>query len=103
MSTTIRIKRSAVSGNPPTLAAGELAYSSLPDNGSNGGDRLYVGVGTETAGNAASHLVIGGVRYTSMIDAATPANTYSTLVLRDSSGNINVTQVTGALNGNANT
>lgn len=103
MSTTIRIKRSSVSGNPPTLAAGELAYSSLPDNGSNGGDRLYVGVGTETAGNAASHLVIGGVRYTSMIDAATPNNTYSTLVLRDSSGNISATQLTGALNGNANT
>jgi len=103
MSTVIRIKRSGVSGNPPTLAAGELAYSYLPDNGSNGGDRLYIGVGTETAGNAANHLVIGGVRYTSMIDAATPNNTASTLVMRDSSGNITVTQVTGALHGNADT
>jgi hypothetical protein len=103
MSTVIRIKRSSVSGNPPTLAAGELAYTSLPDNGSNGGDRLYIGVGTETAGNAASHLVIGGVRYTSMIDAATPNNTASTLVLRDASGNVTVNQITGSLSGNANT
>jgi hypothetical protein len=103
MSTVIRIKRSGVSGNPPTLAAGELAYSYLPDNGSNGGDRLYIGVGTETSGNAANHLVIGGVHYTSTIDAATSANTASTLVMRDASGNIVVTQVTGALHGNADT
>jgi len=103
MSTVIRIKRSSVAGNPPTLAAGELAYSALPDNGSNGGDRLYIGFGTETAGNAAQHLVIGGVRYTSMIDAATPNNTASTLVMRDASGNISVTQITGSLHGNADT
>ena len=48
MASIIRIKRSATSGNPATLAAGELAYSSLADNGSNGGDRLYFGHGTET-------------------------------------------------------
>ena len=36
MASIIRIKRSATSGNPTTLAAGELAYSSLADNfGSN--------------------------------------------------------------------
>ena len=103
MSTVIRIKRSDVSGNPPTLAAGELAYSNLPDNGSNGGDRLYIGVGTETAGNAASHLVIGGKYFTDKINAATPNNTSGTLVQRDGSGNITVSQVIGALNGNANT
>lgn len=103
MSTVIRIKRSDVSGNPPTLAAGELAYSNLPDNGSNGGDRLYIGVGTETAGNAANHLVIGGKYFTDKINAATPLNTAGTLVLRDGSGNITVTTVNGALNGNAAT
>lgn len=103
MSTVIRIKRSDVSGNPPTLAAGELAYSNLPDNGSNGGDRLYVGMGTETAGNAASHLVIGGKYFTDKINAATNANTPGTLVQRDASGFITVAKVIGALNGNADT
>ena len=49
MAAIVRIKRSATSGNPTTLGAGELAYSGLTDNGSNGGDRLYVGFGTETA------------------------------------------------------
>ena len=51
MASIIRIKRSAVSGNPTTLGAGELAYSALPNNDSNGGDRLYIGFGVETAGN----------------------------------------------------
>jgi hypothetical protein len=68
MASIIRIKRSSVSGNPTTLAAGELAYSSL--NGA-GGNRLYIGMGTETSGNAANHLVIGGTYYTGLIDAST--------------------------------
>ena len=68
MASTIRIKRSSVNGNPSTLAAGELAYSSY--NGA-GGNRLYIGVGTETVGNAASHVVIGGQYYTGLIDAST--------------------------------
>ena len=67
MAATLRIKRSAVSGNPPTLAAGELAYSGLPDNGSNGGDRLYIGMGTETSGNAANHVIIGGKYFTDLM------------------------------------
>jgi flagellar biogenesis protein FliO len=68
MASIIRIKRSQVSGNPNTLAAGELAYSALSDNGSNGGDRLYIGIGTETNGNAANHLVIGGKFFTDRLD-----------------------------------
>ena len=75
MAAIVRIKRSSTSGNPTTLAAGELAYSGLTDNGSNGGDRLYVGFGTETAGNAANHFVIGGKYFTDIIDGATNANT----------------------------
>lgn len=69
MTSLLRIKRSEVSGNPNSLAAGELAYSGLPDNGSNGGDRLYIGMGSETANNAVNHIVIGGKYYTSLIDA----------------------------------
>jgi hypothetical protein len=103
MASTIRIKRSTVTGNPTTLAAGELAYSSLVDNGSNGGSRLYIGMGTETGGNAANHIVIGGQHYTSMIDAATNLNTLSTLVLRDSAGNFSAGIITATLAGNAAT
>lgn len=69
MASIIRIKRSSTAGNPATLGAGELAYSALADNGSNGGDRLYIGMGTETAGNAVNHVVIGGKYYTSLVDA----------------------------------
>ena len=63
----IRIKRSGSAGNPSTLAAGELAYSALTDNGSNGGDRLYFGFGTETSGNAANHYIVGGKYYTDLM------------------------------------
>jgi hypothetical protein len=68
MASTIRIKRSGTSGNPSVLGQGELAYSYLADNGSNGGDRLYIGTGTEIAGNAVNHEVIGGKFFTDMLD-----------------------------------
>jgi hypothetical protein len=64
MASIIRIKRSGTSGNPTTLAQGELAYSYF--NGA-GGDRLYVGTGTETAGDAANHQVIGGKYYVDLL------------------------------------
>ncbi len=67
MASIIRIKRSSVSGNPATLGAGELAYSAL--NGA-GGNRLYIGMGTETSGNAVNHHVIGGTYYTGLVDAS---------------------------------
>jgi hypothetical protein len=102
MASILRIKRSDVSGNPAVLGAGELAYSALADNGTNGGDRLYIGTGTETAGNAVNHVIIGGKRYTDLVDAATHLNTAGTLVRRDSTGGIAV-NVTGALVGNAST
>ena len=103
MAAIVRIKRSSTSGNPTTLAAGELAYSGLTDNGSNGGDRLYVGFGTETAGNAANHFVIGGKYFTDIIDGATNANTANKLVKRDGSGNFSAGTITATLTGNADT
>ncbi len=103
MASIIRIKRSTVAGNPSTLAAGELAYSALADNGSNGGDRLYIGMGTETSGNAANHIVIGGKYFTDMVTAATNANTASTIVKRDASGNFSAGTITATLSGNAST
>jgi hypothetical protein len=67
MASIIRIKRSSTAGNPGTLGAGELAYSAY--NGA-GGNRLYIGMGTETSGNAVNHLVIGGTYYTGLVDAS---------------------------------
>jgi len=103
MASILRIKRSDVSGNPAVLAQGELAYSALADNGSNGGDRLYIGMGTETAGNAVNHIIVGGKRYTDMVDAATHLNNVSTLVKRDSNGDFTARNITAALLGNADT
>lgn len=103
MSALVRIKRSEVAGNPNVLAAGELAYSGLADNGANGGDRLYIGMGTETAGNAVNHVVIGGKYFTDQIVAATSTASTDTLVKRDASGNIEVNTVTGNLAGTAAT
>ena len=103
MASFLKIKRSDTSGNPAVLGAGELAYSGLADNGSNGGDRLYIGMGVETAGNAVNHIIIGGKRYTDMVDAATNQNTVSTLVKRDSNGDFSAHNITAALLGNADT
>ena len=103
MASFLKIKRSDTSGNPAVLGAGELAYSGLTDNGSNGGDRLYIGMGVETAGNAVNHIIIGGKRYTDMVDAATDLNTISTLVKRDSNGDFSARNVTAALIGNSST
>jgi hypothetical protein len=102
MASIVRIKRSDVSGNPSVLGAGELAYSSLSDNGTNGGDRLYIGTGTETSGNAVNHVIIGGKRYTDLVDAATHLSTPNTLARRDSTGGI-VANITGNVLGNAAT
>lgn len=101
MASIIRIKRSLVAGNPSTLAAGELAYSALTDNGSNGGDRLYIGIGSETAGNAANHYVIGGKFFTDRLDHTAGTLTASSALVVDGDSKIdqlNVDNVT--INGN---
>lgn len=104
MASIIRIKRSSVSGNPATLAAGELAYTSLIDNGSNGGDRLYVGMGTETAGNAASHVVIGGKYFTDKLDHTLGVLTPSSAILVDANSKIDLINVGNlTLTGSSNT
>ena len=99
--TTIKIKRSGVAGNPSTLAQGELAYSWLTDNGSNGGQRLYIGTGTETDGDAANHVVIGGEFFTNMLDHNKGTLTASSAVIVDANKKIdefNVDNIT--LDGN---
>lgn len=93
MASIIRIKRSSVSGNPSTLAAGELAYSGLSDNGSNGGDRLYIGMGTETNGNAVNHIVIGGQYFTDKLDHNPGTLTASSAIIVDSNSKIDLLNV----------
>jgi hypothetical protein len=88
MAATIKIKRSSVSGNPSILGAGELAYSNLTDNGSNGGDRLYIGMGTETNGNAANHVVIGGKYFTDKLSHTPGTLTASSAIITDSANKI---------------
>jgi hypothetical protein len=88
MASIIRIKRSSTAGNPSTLGAGELAYSAYSGSG---GNRLYIGIGAETSGNAVNHYVIGGTYYTGLIDAST-AGTLTT-----SASSIPVLSATGTI------
>ncbi len=101
MASIVRIKRSEVAGNPSTLAQGELAYSALADNGSNGGDRLYIGMGTENAGNAPNHIVIGGKFFTDMLDHTKGVLTANSAIVTDSNSKIDNLKVDNLdLNGN---
>ena len=93
MASLLRIKRSGTSGDPSTLGQGELAYSYLPDNGSNGGDRLYIGTGTEIAGNAVNHEVIGGKFFTSMLDHAKGTLTPNSALIVDADSKIDILKV----------
>lgn len=101
MASIIRIKRSGTSGNPSVLGQGELAYSSLPNDDINGGDRLYIGVGTETAGNAADHVVIGGKYFTDLLDHTRGTLQSNSALITDADSKIDQLNVDN-LNFNAN-
>lgn len=103
MASTIRIKRSGTAGAPGTLKLGELAYSHLANNGSNGGDILYIGAGTVDGNGDAPVIPIGGNYYVTQINNATDANTASRIVRRNASGNFSAGTITAALSGNATT
>jgi hypothetical protein len=101
MASIIRIKRSSTAGNPTTLGAGELAYSALGNNDSNGGDRLYIGIGAETAGDAANHIVIGGKYFTDLLDHTRGTLTASSALVVDASSKLDNLKVDNLdLNGN---
>ena len=72
--TKIQIKRSSTTNIPSGLNPGELAYSFASNT-------LFLGNTTGTG-----VVNIGGYLYTSTIDAATAANTSSTLVKRATDG-----------------
>ena len=101
MASIIRIKRSSTNGNPSTLGAGELAYSALTGTSSNGGDRLYIGIGSETAGDAANHFVIGGKYFTDLMDHTPGTLTATSAILVDADKKIDNLKVDNLdLNGN---
>lgn len=94
---TIQIKRGSTAAAPTTsdLVVGELAYA-MDSSNDGAGSKLYI-ESTESGG-AAIHA-IGGKYYTTLVDAATNANTASAIVKRDSSGNFSAGTITAALTG----
>jgi hypothetical protein len=97
----IKIKRSGSSGAPSALGQGELAYSYLAGTQANGGDRLYIGTGTETAGEAANIEVIGGKYFTDKLDHVPGTLTASSALIVDASSKIDVLNVDNiTINGN---
>ena len=89
----IKIRRSGSSGSPAALAQGELAYSYLGGSQSNGGDRLYIGTGTETGGAAANIEVIGGKYFTEKLDHVPGVLTANSALIVDSSSKIDALNV----------
>jgi hypothetical protein len=108
MATIIKIKNSGNSGSPSTLATGELAYSylqQLPIQGvvsTNGGDRLYIGTGTEVAGEATDIVHIGGKYYMDMLDHENGVLTGNSAIITDSESKINELNIDN-INLNSNT
>jgi hypothetical protein len=88
--TVIQLKFSEVTATPASLNVAEPAYS-------NNSNKLFIGL----AGNQV--IAVGGKYYTDLVDAATDANTVSTIVKRDASGIFSATAVKASLFGNANT
>jgi hypothetical protein len=84
----IRVKRSGGTGSPSALAQGEMAYSFLSGTQSNGGDRLYIGTGTESGGVAANIEVIGGKYFTSKLSHTPGILTANSALIVDASGKL---------------
>ena len=93
MATTIQIKRSTGVTAPAAsdLVEGELAYAEDRSN-SGAGAKLYIS-SIDSGGNEVIQE-LGGKYYTDLIDNATDANTASTIVKRDGSGNFSAGVVT---------
>ena len=88
--TTIQLKYSDITATPLSLNTAEPAYS-------NTSNKLFIGQ------SDGSVVAIGGKYYTALIDAATSANTASTIVKRDADNNFTAGTITANLSGNATT
>jgi hypothetical protein len=88
--TVIQLKYSDITATPLSLNTAEPAYS-------NTSNKLFIGQ------SDGSVVAIGGKYYTALIDAATSANTASTIVKRDADNNFTAGTITANLSGNATT
>ena len=70
MAARTRIKNltSATANAPTILKTGEFGYSYGSGTQANGGDRLYIGTGTETLGVASTQQVVGGKYFVDLLD-----------------------------------
>jgi trimeric autotransporter adhesin len=94
MASIIRIKRSGVSGSPSSLAQGEVAYSYLAGEQNNGGDRLYIGTGTEVTPGVASNIeVVGGKYFTAKLDHVPGTLTANSAIITDSNNKIDALNI----------
>ena len=89
----IRIKRSGTSGSPSALAQGEMGYSFFAGTQSNGGDRLYIGTGTETGGVAANIETIGGKYFTAKLNHVPGTLTANAAIIVDASSKIDTLNI----------
>ena len=107
MATVIKIKntnldKAPVDGNGDSvLATGELAYSYATGAQNNNGDRIFIGVGTETNGLSNDIAVIGGKYFTDLLDHVHGTLTASSGVIVDANSKIDRWNVDNLiLNGN---
>jgi hypothetical protein len=98
MSTIIQIKRSSGSAAPSTsdLLVGEMAYA---QDAANNGDAGVLYIESVNSSGGAVIDAIGGKKFTAAVDAATNANTASTIVKRDASGNFSAGMISADLTG----
>lgn len=94
----IKIKRSSDSGAPSSLASGELAYSYLGYNANSapwtGGDKLYIGTGTENANGEAQNIeVIGGKYFTGKLSHAPGTLSANAAIIVDTNSKIDVLNI----------
>src|SRR5210317_1203433 len=93
MATILQIKRSQNTSAPSELAQGELAYVYGSGTLGNGGDRLYIGTGTETNGVAANIDIIGGKYFTQLTDHTPGTLTAGSALIVDSNSAIDTINV----------
>jgi len=93
MSTIIKIKRSSSTTSPTSLGNGELAYTYGTGTSGNLGDRLFIGTGTETAGEAANIEIIGGKYFIDLLDHSHGTVNASSALIVDSNSKLNVLSI----------
>ena len=93
MAAIIRIKRSTGTSGPGSLKSGELGYSGGLGTDSNGGSRLYYGLGDDGNGNATSVVRVGGEIYTGYMDHSPGTLTASAALIADATGKISAINV----------